>query len=738
MGDGDVPTGATRPAGPPVAARRRAARVPALRGLLLAALGALAPPAFADPAPALSVELAPIDGGRVRFTVRNDSAAAVALLLRDTPLDRFLAHDVLDVVAPARDWPGVRHLAWTGPLAKRLPPGPDEVRVLEPGDALSAIVPVAASYAVPEDGSYTVRWSGTLEVAPGEGALAQAARAAAAPDGASGRRSRDGGAEAAGIAGTATAAPAIDLDGALETISPDASGVELELRATPPASLAPRVRPAAYEGCTAVQRAGIEEAALIAETWTVASRTGLEALAPGERAASPRYRLWFGEPEPARFARVLDTFRGLERALVEQSMSYACGCDEPGVFAYVNPFVAYDITLCPVFWATTADGRDSRAGTIIHELSHFRTVASTVDHAYAQVPSQRLAATSPELAIENADSYGYFAENQPAVPIDPDGDGPADDPPRGVDPADAFAPLAAGAAAEGRLAQGERARFRVDGASSLTLESLSGDADLFVYADPALERRTCVSERVNETDRCAPVQGGTSWIEVLGYSATSYRLSAGEPISEGDGVGDGVPLLGTLGVGDSVSGEVARSAIVAWRLADGGLVELRSDVGDADLYVHAVPEDGEPVSEATLVCRSFGDSARGDVTERCRVAPGAPRYLLVAGFEDAEYTLSIGAADEAPPPGPGDGSAVGDASVPPTAVAGGDGDRPGVEPEIADDGTGIDTVPAVGAGAGDDASSGGGGGGGGGGPIAGLALAAALLARRRRARIKDA
>ena len=680
--------------------------------------------------PALAAALAPAGDGRVRFTVANEGEATVALLLRDTPLDRFLAHDVLEVVAPARDWPGVRHLPWTGPIAKRLPPGPDEVRVLAPGESVSALVPVGERYAVPEDGRYTVRWAGTLRVAPGDGETAAAARRAAVA--ATAPRSRT---DTSGAA--AEAAPVATE--AFREVRPDAAAAELALRATPPAPLGPRVRPATYEGCSADERAAIDEAALIAEAWSVESRSGLEALAPAERPASPRYRLWFGEHEPARFERVVESFRAIEDAFANETISYECGCTEPGVFAYVNPFVAHDITLCPVFWATTAAGRDSRAGTLIHEISHFRTVAATDDHTYAQVPSQRLAASRPDLAVDNADSYGYFAENQPAVPIDPDGERPADDP-AGGGAGPAFATLEPGVPVEGRLARGERARYRVDGAASLTLESLSGDADLFVHADAALVRRTCVSERVTPIDECPAVEGGTSWVEVLGYSAARYRLVAEPAAGEPAGSGEGIPLLGTLEVGDAVTGEVARSAIVAWRLADGGLVELRSTAGDADLYVHEVPADGGPLSESTLVCRSFGDSGQGDVTERCRVAPGEPHYLLVAGFDDAEYALSIGAADTAAGR-PGDAFAVGDGTV--MTPAGGADDHGSLGTVVAGEGTGAVGEAVVGDGIADDgiaddgaaggAAGDGGSGGGSGGPLAGLALAAALLARRRRA-----
>jgi peptidyl-Lys metalloendopeptidase len=59
-------------------------------------------------------------------------------------------------------------------------------------------------------------------------------------------------------------------------------------------------------------------------------------------------------------------------------------------------------------------GTDSRAGTLIHEMSHFDVVTDTDDWAYGQAACKRLAKRSPTRALDNADSHEYFAENTPA------------------------------------------------------------------------------------------------------------------------------------------------------------------------------------------------------------------------------------------------------------------------------------------------------------------------------------
>ena len=67
------------------------------------------------------------------------------------------------------------------------------------------------------------------------------------------------------------------------------------------------------------------------------------------------------------------------------------------------------------FWNASLTGTDSRAGTIIHELSHFNVVAGTDDNEYGQVKCRELARTDLLEAIANADSHEYITENNPQL-----------------------------------------------------------------------------------------------------------------------------------------------------------------------------------------------------------------------------------------------------------------------------------------------------------------------------------
>ncbi len=68
-----------------------------------------------------------------------------------------------------------------------------------------------------------------------------------------------------------------------------------------------------------------------------------------------------------------------------------------------------DIYLGGAFWVAANEGIDSRAGTIIHELSHH--LHDTEDHHYGEENSKESAKNTPEKATTNADNYEHFSES---------------------------------------------------------------------------------------------------------------------------------------------------------------------------------------------------------------------------------------------------------------------------------------------------------------------------------------
>jgi peptidyl-Lys metalloendopeptidase len=71
------------------------------------------------------------------------------------------------------------------------------------------------------------------------------------------------------------------------------------------------------------------------------------------------------------------------------------------------------IWICPAYWSAPDTGTDSKAGTLVHEASHWEIDGGTSDYVYGQSDSEKLARNDPSEAIMNAENYEYFAENDP-------------------------------------------------------------------------------------------------------------------------------------------------------------------------------------------------------------------------------------------------------------------------------------------------------------------------------------
>ena len=129
-----------------------------------------------------------------------------------------------------------------------------------------------------------------------------------------------------------------------------------------------------------------------------------------------RYTTWFGVFSSTRYNTVKSHFTAISNAMDNAGVHFDCTCTQTNVYAYVYPNQPYKIYLCGAFWAAPLTGTDSKAGTLIHEMSHFNVVADTDDYAYGQTAARNLASSNPDQAIRNADNHEYFAENTPPLP----------------------------------------------------------------------------------------------------------------------------------------------------------------------------------------------------------------------------------------------------------------------------------------------------------------------------------
>jgi peptidyl-Lys metalloendopeptidase len=162
--------------------------------------------------------------------------------------------------------------------------------------------------------------------------------------------------------------------------------------------------------CTSSQRSALATALNSA---VVYANDAVSYLSATPSSSKTRYVTWFGSVTTNRWNTVKSHFANIKSTFDNQNMSFDCGCTDAGTFAYVYPTQPYKVYLCGAFWSAPNTGTDSRAGTLVHETSHFNVVAGTKDNAYGQSAAKSLARSNPTKAVANADSHEYFAENNP-------------------------------------------------------------------------------------------------------------------------------------------------------------------------------------------------------------------------------------------------------------------------------------------------------------------------------------
>jgi peptidyl-Lys metalloendopeptidase len=167
--------------------------------------------------------------------------------------------------------------------------------------------------------------------------------------------------------------------------------------------------PATYNGCSAGQRGTLKSASAAGDLYAKNGLSYTQALVAG----TPRYTTWFGTYSTARRDIVLDHFQKISSHSFTQ-YNYDCSCQDSGVYAYVYPDQFGTVYLCGAFWNAPLTGTDSKAGTLVHESSHFLDNGGTQDYVYGQQGCKDLAVSNPDHAVGNADTHEYYTENTPS------------------------------------------------------------------------------------------------------------------------------------------------------------------------------------------------------------------------------------------------------------------------------------------------------------------------------------
>ncbi|KAG8851493.1 hypothetical protein FRC20_001742 [Serendipita sp. 405] len=173
-----------------------------------------------------------------------------------------------------------------------------------------------------------------------------------------------------------------------------------------------RKRAASFANCTPTQENTITQSTWVASLYVANAEKYLTL----HTSSSERYTTWFGEYDSGRHDTVLEHYTNI-RSSDLKTYTYDCACTEgtDDTFAYVFPNEFGHIYLCNQYMLAEISGTDSKAGTIVHESSHFTKNAGTLDIAYGKPRAQALAQSNATAAINNADSHEYFAEDTPAL-----------------------------------------------------------------------------------------------------------------------------------------------------------------------------------------------------------------------------------------------------------------------------------------------------------------------------------
>jgi peptidyl-Lys metalloendopeptidase len=276
-------------------------------------------------------------------------------------------------------------VAYEGPMIKRGLPGAREFAILQPGQTVRATVDLSAFYDMSRSGEYTVAYSAPLQHASlSTGEMLKTA---------------------SGLPMRAQSAPLkLWVDGT------DQLGAQKLQAQRKPSTGATVVNGISYKGCSTTQINTLGSAVSAARNYSENSKGYLAAGTVGAR-----YTTWFGAYTSTRYATARQHFVDIDAALDQSGgqVTINCGCNQ-SYYAYVYPTRPYEIFVCRAFWNAPLTGTDSKAGTLVHEMSHFNVVAGTDDHAYGQSAAKSLAASDPTRALDNADNHEYFAENTPA------------------------------------------------------------------------------------------------------------------------------------------------------------------------------------------------------------------------------------------------------------------------------------------------------------------------------------
>ncbi len=328
--------------------------------------------------------------GRVVLSITNNSKKDIEVLKWNTPLEKRLSADMFNVKLGQKD------ADYTGRLIKRGTATDNDYMLLESGVSEKITIDLSKYYSMKKKGNYSVEFDGSFKYRTLDT-----------------KEVKEEQLKKSEIPKTT-----------LFFIPTSQQKRALALKQT-----------ANFNGCS---QNDIEVLKLAHDDAITMSKEASQKMNQAKKNTSAeRYVTWFGKPSEKRQKIVTDAYNKIYDAFENKNVEFDCGtcrsdAEYEEVYAYVHPNQHYKIYLCGAFWKSSRTGTDTQGGTLIHEASHFAVIANTEDYAYGQADAKALAKNSPDKAVNNAENYDYFAENNPKLSMGNDNeednsDNPTDD-----------------------------------------------------------------------------------------------------------------------------------------------------------------------------------------------------------------------------------------------------------------------------------------------------------------------
>jgi peptidyl-Lys metalloendopeptidase len=333
----------------------------------------------------ISINAEGSNAGAVQFKITNTSKQTIKVPSWQLPSEA-LNSDLFDVYHQGQK------VDYVGKMIKRGPLSDADFITLRAGETKLINADLSSVYDMTSDGDYSVRFKSYLQ-----GAKTEKGQMLTTTN------------------GRMALLQSPDLRTSISSAAPTVSDMQIEMnqmqeKAGGASTKATTVQNGVtFVGCTTSRTSLAGSAVVEARKYASNAKAYLSGGTTG-----PRYTTWFGSYTSSRYGTALSHFTAINSALAQSGgqIKINCGCNQ-NYFAYVYPNQPYQIYVCKSFWSAGLTGTDSKAGTLVHETSHFDIVANTDDVVYGQSGAKSLAISNPTDSLRNADTHEYFGENTP-------------------------------------------------------------------------------------------------------------------------------------------------------------------------------------------------------------------------------------------------------------------------------------------------------------------------------------